>query len=292
MIESPLSPGKIESLLSQDIFIYEYSKAAYCASQLSAYLTEITAQKGITTVSFDVFDTLLLRDVKSEMCRYYELSERFASVLRTRFSFDLDVKEIFAARLIAFRVGYRTVAANCGIREGNYSSILPLMLKILNIDSAEVDAVAAALTEVEVAYEIEGLAVNPIIERMFAEGSFDAYDVIFISDMYLPLDIINRFVMHFYSRLTLAASFSSADVGLTKSSGLLFDFVLQALNKQRHEILHIGDNIKSDVQMAKARGLSALHMPVPDDKQKLKEIEQQRFEKWLAENDFDLTLFW
>ncbi len=292
MIESPFSPGKLESLLSQDVLIYEPSKAAHCASQLGAYLSEITAKRGITTVSFDVFDTLLLRGLKSEMRRYYELSERFENVLRSSFGFDLDAKEIFAARLTAFRVGYRTVAANCGVREGNYSSILPLMLKILNIDSAKIEAIAATLTGIEVAYEIENLVVNPILARMFSEGAFDEYDVMFISDMYLPLEIITRLVMNYYPKLTLATSFSSAEVGLTKSSGLLYDFVLQTLNKQRHEICHLGDNIKSDVQMAKARGLSALHMPVPEDKQKLRRKEQQRFEKWLLENNFDLGLFW
>ena len=247
---------------------------------------------GITTLSFDVFDTLLLRNTKHELYRYYEICERFKQLIDLHLKTDIDIDDIYISRLTAFKACYRSVTPKCGVREGRLESVLVLMMKILNLAPDSIEEILPLLIEAEVEYETENLAVNPVLNCLFHNDMADDLDIIFVSDMYLPVSLIRKLVYHFYPNLSLKASYSSADLSITKSSGLLYEFVLKDLGLNRKEILHVGDNLKSDVEMARRRGISALHLPIPDDKLAEKKIKKKQFERWLAERGFELELFW
>lgn len=83
--------------------------------------------------------------------------------------------------------------------------------------------------------------------------------VIIISDMYLPEEFIIRILkreqIDGYTKLFLSSS-----IGKTKSSGELFDLVLEEIGYDK-KIVHIGDSLKSDYKIPKKRGLTAIHIP-------------------------------
>ena len=78
--------------------------------------------------------------------------------------------------------------------------------------------------------------------------------VILVSDMYLNIDTIKSALKNAgvddYSELYL-----SSDIGFKKSNGELFDIVLQTEKIKAGELLHIGDNIKSDFIKPKEKGI-------------------------------------
>lgn len=81
--------------------------------------------------------------------------------------------------------------------------------------------------------------------------------IIVISDMYLSKDFIKQMLdkngFTGYSNL-----YVSSDIGYTKASGLLFDYVACDLKVNASQILHIGDNYEADIIQAKKHGLQAI----------------------------------
>ena len=103
-------------------------------------------------------------------------------------------------------------------------------------------------------------------------------------------DSILRLVKNFYPDLTIEKYYSSADYGVTKSSGLLYDLVVRDLGVERNSIIHFGDNLRSDVQLAKARGLRAIHLPIPEIFIKDRKENKEQLETKLMANNFDISL--
>jgi len=109
--------------------------------------------------------------------------------------------------------------------------------------------------ELELEYNLT--VVNPYMKDVFDKLKSDGKKIIIISDMYLPFAFIKKLLdkceITGYEKLYL-----SSDIGSTKSSGELFDYVKKDLKIEPKQILHIGDNVKSDFYMAKKKGFNAI----------------------------------
>lgn len=83
--------------------------------------------------------------------------------------------------------------------------------------------------------------------------------VIVTSDMYLPEDfiiqILKREKLEGYKKLYLSSA-----VGKTKSSGELFDIIIEEFGYDK-KIIHIGDSFKADYEIPRKKGISAIHIP-------------------------------
>ncbi|KAG4097277.1 hypothetical protein H8356DRAFT_1677411 [Neocallimastix lanati (nom. inval.)] len=55
--------------------------------------------------------------------------------------------------------------------------------------------------------------------------------------------------------------FISSEYGKTKDSGLLFNVILKELNISPKDILHIGDNLRSDISKSREIGINSFHIP-------------------------------
>lgn len=80
-----------------------------------------------------------------------------------------------------------------------------------------------------------------------------------VSDFYFTKEMMWELIKHHGFDDFIDDLFVSAEYRVTKSSGLLYPRVIQTLGIQDKEIIMIGDNIHSDVKMAKQNGLKAIH---------------------------------
>ena len=96
--------------------------------------------------------------------------------------------------------------------------------------------------------------------------------VIITSDMYLPEEficqILKREGLEGYEKLYLSSS-----LGKTKHSGDLFELIISELGKE-NRLIHIGDSYRSDFEIPKKCGVDAIHIPTKIEKNtfKLKEV--------------------
>ena len=182
----------------------------------------------IEFISFDIFDTLLLRNVPKPTDIFNIIEEKY------------ELKGFKQQRLKA--------------------EILARKKK--PEEEVTLDEIYFYLQEHNKKYELEiekeSLYANKELLELFSEVKKMGKKIICISDMYLDkqyiVDILEKNGFDGIDEV-----FVSSDVMLTKEKGTLYPYVLKSLGVTSDKVIHIGDNYKSDVVQAKLQGIQAIH---------------------------------
>lgn len=196
-------------------------------------------------VSFDVFDTLLLRRVEPPAALFERLRERAvaADLVDPALSPDL------------FRLARQEAERRARARVPGGEVDLAAIHAELSLGDP------AALAALELAVEAEMVFANPLLLPVLTGLAGAGIPVVLLSDMYLaPVDLARLLAgagigPDLYRRLYV----SNAE-GVSKAGGGLFARLLadhQGIPPAR--ILHLGDDPLGDVAMARAAGLRAFH---------------------------------
>ncbi len=204
-------------------------------------IAELLHTSEIRVFSIDVFDTLLLRECKSEIARFWEI----AKLVHQAFP-EISSRNFFQARVLAHHLAYQLTKPVQGCREVAFGSIYRLIGAILQ----EYDAIRlATMQEIELSYETSHLRLNPNIRKLLEIAHMRNIRIIAVSDMYLNCDALAQIINNFLPPGMLNEIYSSADFGISKVSGLLWDEVLRREQVSPQEILHLGDNPVADFEM-------------------------------------------
>lgn len=193
-----------------------------------------------TYISFDVFDTLIKRDCAKPVDVFYGVETKADKEFQQDTHF---AKARIQAEATARRKGHEEVTL-----DEIYSCLS------LEISSDKVEQ----LKSWELEYEYELCQLNPLIKPVYDYCVKHKKKVVIISDMYLPerviADILDKVGIHY------EALFVSSSYMVTKAKGGLFTSVLKQLQIKPSDMLHIGDNKRSDYLMPKALGIAAHHI--------------------------------
>lgn len=203
--------------------------------------------ENIKVVSFDIFDTLLVRPV---------------------------VQPVDLFRLVAKRWGYSEVVFTEQRRNAEAEA---RRQKPFNVDDVTLDEiyqkyaelysvtkeVAEKIKQTEMDIEYKFLRPRKSLRKVFYEAKNAGKEVIITSDMYLPIDFLEKVLVKCgyrnYDKLYL-----SCEYGMSKGSGRLYKKIISDYKEKEImacQILHIGDNYSADVQQAKNAGIKAAHVP-------------------------------
>ena len=189
-------------------------------------------------VTFDIFDTLLKRDVLHP-ADVFEIVKR---IYKNRYQEDIDFKNI------------RMKAEKVAREKSCYAEVtLDEIYEIIGFPFKE------KLKSIEVETESKVLHQNYAIKKFFDKCIEHGKTVYIISDMYLPKsfldDILQREGYAGYRDIIL-----SADYRKTKRSGELYSAFLEKYGIKAKEVIHIGDSWYADYLGAKKSGISAIHI--------------------------------
>ena len=204
-------------------------------------IAELLHTSEIHVFSIDVFDTLLLREYKSEITRFREIAE----LVHQAFP-EISSRNFFQARALAHRLAYQLAKPVQGCREAAFDSIYRLIGAILQEHDA---ARLAAMQEIELSYETSHLRLNPNIRKLLEIARMRNLRIVAVSDMYLNRDALARIINNFLPPGMINEIYSSADFGISKISGLLWDELLRREQVSPQAILHLGDNPVADFEM-------------------------------------------
>ena len=196
-------------------------------------------------ISFDIFDTLVLRP----------------SIFPT----DLF---IVAGRECKQNDFFALVRKNCeslarqkqavGEDEILYSDIYDVMKNAYEYSDDEIERLSQA--ELECEYSL--LSARKSAQKLFYLAKELGKKVIIVSDIYLPYSFISKMLANCgydgYDKLYLSSEYK-----MTKSTGRLYQTVIDNMRKhgiEAGEILHIGDNERSDIASAKRQGIEAMQI--------------------------------
>ena len=196
--------------------------------------------KNADIISFDIFDTLIKRNVK-QPTDVFSLVEREYNK--------------FSSEKIS---GFKEVRISAEKKARNNSSLEEVTLEEIYgcMDCYNKD-VRNNLLNLEIQVEKDICTKNNEIYNVYMRCLEQGKTVIFTSDMYLPFEVIKDILLKNeytkYDNLYL-----SSEKKVSKSSGHLFQQIIKDYGISSKKILHMGDNPKVDFFMPKRCGIASI----------------------------------
>lgn len=217
--------------------------------QLSEKMQEIRCQiisDDIKVVSFDIFDTLLLRpctfptDMFKIVAKRIEDGGTYCEIRR--------IAEYYARKKKPFYHDDITI-----------DDIYKEYMELTGISNNEAQKIKECEIQVEMEYLYPRYSVKELYDAAITAGK----KVIICSDMYLSKEVLEK-ILTKNNYLDYTRLYVSSEEKLSKGSGRLFqriiaDFQMEGI--EASEIIHMGDNMSADVVVPKRLGINAIHLP-------------------------------
>lgn len=205
-------------------------------------------QPTISHISFDIFDTLITRTVEYPEDIFKILEKSLID--KKLISEEMD---FFDTRIACHKEAYRLLAGDS--EEITFDLVYDLMANKLSMDKNLVETIK------KIELNIERNMLVPIPETIDILNLLrtEKKQIVFTSDMYLSSEFLTSLLRDLQIFKPNDTIFLSSETGLRKSSGKLFNFVLKHENIKPKQLLHIGDNIKSDVKIPKKIGITTMY---------------------------------
>lgn len=188
-------------------------------------------------VSFDIFDTLIFRPFSAPVDLFSILGEKL-EILDFK---NIRIMQEQLARLDHFE------------KNGNYEVSLA---DIWNRIEREVGISAEAGMRQELELEKTLCYANPKMLKLYDSVRQAKKTIVITSDMYLTSDIL-RDLLHKNGYSGFKEIYVSSEYGASKAEGSLFEILKKKY--QGKKILHIGDNVVSDIENAHKAGLDTFY---------------------------------
>ncbi|MGN0564294.1 MAG: HAD family hydrolase [Candidatus Heritagella sp.] len=188
-------------------------------------------------ISFDVFDTLLLRPFDDPKTLFYLVGEK------------LRCPSFFRYRVLAETEAREAKRQQTGSGEVTLIEIYQRLNRYVIVDPA-----FGASVEMEI--ELELCMPHPYLKQVYDMAVNMGKTVIAVTDMYLPASCIRRMLEK--CGYHPDALFVSNAYGVSKRQGGLYQIVRDAYSGKR--ILHFGDNYTADIRRAGENGIGTVFM--------------------------------
>lgn len=193
-------------------------------------------------ISFDMFDTLIKRDFSDPK----EVFLRIERLIDKKYGISSNFKEI-------------RVKAELNVRQNKSNEEIKLEEIYDELKNSFSDELVMLAYNLEIETEISICHANPAMLSVVNYCINNNKKIVITTDIYLSVDVIKKILDD--NHINYDYLFVSSDVGLTKSTGNLFKYALKNLNITPKEIIHIGDNFKSDYIYSLKNNIKAIKIP-------------------------------
>lgn len=210
------------------IINYYYCKNLYM--QIELIKKKIKNPK-IKVISFDIFDTLLVRP-------------------------SINPSDIFSVVSKDFALLRKNAEMYCTVTNYNIYDIWDEICDRNNICEEK----KKQLIDTEIQLEKQMLYSRKVIYDLYKFAVSNQKRIIAISDMYLPESILNE-ILSCHGYKSIDKVYVSCDCKCSKSDGSIFEEVLKREGIEKQQVIHIGGNYYSDYSMPKNFGISSFYIP-------------------------------
>ena len=186
-------------------------------------------------VSFDIFDTLIKRDVKKPTDVFLVIEHNY------------EIYDFYKRRIEAEKI------ARKGKVDTTIDEIYDIYneLYLNNINEAE------KIKKIEKQVEYELCVQNKLLKKVYDFCIENNKKVYLISDMYLSSEILKEILeKNGYSKYEKL--YVSCEYNKTKANGELYKYIIQELGVDTSKLIHIGNDIKTDYIMALKNKISTV----------------------------------
>ncbi len=218
------------------------------------------------TVSFDLFDTLLVRRIHDPDLVKLPVARYIAGLAAAK-GIKLGWRKVQSTR-DSIEQGHR---ATTGRKFADHEACYPLFMReVLEtiFQGRYEESLLDKVTEYELALENSMLVPRQKLVTWLRELAAEGKRIFVISDMYLPASHLEKLVAHAGLLDLVEVVVSSADTFLAKASGLAYPMIVEKYAVKPENWLHIGDNPYSDGLRAGEAGLEAMIIHDPGEDQR------------------------
>jgi len=201
--------------------------------------------------SFDIFDTIITRSTIVPEGIFLIIQKEFKNC-KIAFNLPRELKDNF----LFFRIESEKKArkATCK-KEINIYDIYNELSKNFNLSVSTKNF----LINFEIEQELKHIKVVPQIANLINFLHANNRRVIYVSDMYLPENVIRKMLERIGVFKDIDRIYLSNEFNATKADGSLFLQVMEEEQCLPSEIIHIGDNIQSDVIRSRKKGINSFY---------------------------------
>ena len=203
-------------------------------------------------VGFDVFDTTIERPFWEPTDLFELLSDCFNELLGKETVIDFALIRKNGEQ--ACREYYHA------LRPSDEDVTLQEIYDFINDCYGFDKEILEKVMQYEIALEKRFCKKREIGQYLYHFAKYHGKEVVFISDMYLPLDVIRDILSNAGYDKTDKLYLSNA-LGVSKYSGQLFKYVLNDIDISGTEMCYLGDNYEVDVVKAQLNGIIPFHIP-------------------------------
>ncbi len=237
------------------------------------YLLDRASRVEGLIVCFDYFDTLVVRDVAPEFTK--QLAARLLSMV---ISNNLPAETLYAIRQKLEKELCEESRDDGGELEFYLPAFAPRYLERLRKEKPGLLPRFSSERFTQLMLDLE-LRVETSVQRpcrpvvdLLASLKEAGVKTILISDFYLPSSSFTPMLDEQGLTGLFDQVFVSADCGMAKGSGRLYQRVCEELDCPPDRLLMIGDNPHSDIKMAARQGIATMHLQNPEQK--------KQYEQW------------
>lgn len=191
-------------------------------------------------ISFDIFDTLLVRNI-----------------VKNETIFDIVGKRAFDYGIIKDNLFFneRKIAQDIASKKANNAEFS--LQDIYNNINCYSEEQKEKLMELEVLVEKTMIQINKELFEVYLWCKKNNKYIIATSDMYLDSSVINEILQE--NNIYVDKLYVSSEIGKNKRTGTIFNYILKDLKLCKNELIHIGDNFKSDYIMPQFNGVRSFY---------------------------------
>ncbi|SDC66609.1 HAD family hydrolase [Paraburkholderia lycopersici] len=244
----------------------------------SAYIESALTDGKIKLLSFDVFDTVIFRRCSPDAV-LHAVAAFLDRELRAR---NIAVRH--GGSLGAYHAAYATLAhrnAAAGFDdEASTSALYGEWVREAagHEDAALAERVREHMRERETSVCEANAYLRPLLEKARGYG----VRMIYVSDMYIGNECVSAILEQAGIAQYFDHGYVSSDHALLKRTGRLFGAVLEAEGVAAGDVLHCGDNVRSDGERAAEAGLNAVVIRDAGCIERYESLHY-RFLRWLAQ---------
>ena len=261
------------------------------AKQIQALPDCLPMAKEYEVVSFDIFDTLVRRDIeppdesKRHVAKHAELMfhARGIPLSEDHFNYQRDRAEE-TLRKEAFDQGFDTECRLDDIFRGALTTIL---------GTVPVESDVQQLVDYELRYDIEHLSPMPGCQDLLRQLKQMGKTIIVVSDMYYGAGHIHQILSAMGVDTYIDHVYISSEDKIAKHTTRLFSQALKDLKITPEKMIHIGDNLHSDVRSPLQIGTASVWFNSKQEHIRRRQLEkrqqQDRLTSHVLEQDENLS---
>lgn len=242
-------PEKILSKKKSDYF-YSIDTSAAAECELEK-IKEKICDSTVKAVSFDVFDTLVLRPFYYPTDLFSYLSFDFNKLAKSDSYVYFEQIRIDAEKLCRKKLQ----ANGSGAENITLGDIYACLAETYGLGKALADEMQA----LELKAEKRFCYARKTAKELYGLAKYLGKKVIAVSDMYLPEQAVKEILQN--CGYEMDEVFVSSERKTGKWSGNLYKYVQKTMALPKRSFLHIGDSLESDVIQAKKAGWNAAWLP-------------------------------